>query len=119
MVVRVTGCSPGVFLQLSSVDGGCIQWLDLKPAPWASWELHATGGILASAYGSHGVAPPPQVKRQFLFPWTSCGLGTLRFELLTMALVLSCGCKTSDEALQLWLLDLGASPLGGVAKGLL
>ena len=76
MVVRVTGFSSGAFLQLPRVDGGCIQRLDLSPAPWASWELHATGGIFASAYGSHGVAPPPQVKRQFLFPWTSCGLWT-------------------------------------------
>ena len=104
MVVRVTGFSSGAFLQLSRVDGGCIQWLDLNPGPWASWELHATGGIFASAYGSHGVAPPPQVKRQFCFLGHLAGFGTLRFGLPTMGCIF---CDREQEKLSFAILLLG------------
>ena len=66
--------------------------MDLNPGPWASWELHATGGIFASAYGSHGVAPPPQVKRQFFVALDILrALGTMRFGLPTV------GCTFCDQ----------------------
>ena len=38
---------------------------------------------------------------------------------LQAVVVLGRGCKTSSEALQLLVLGLGASPLGGAALGLL
>ena len=88
MVVRFARFSFGAILQLSHVAGGCIYWLDLNPGPWP-WELHTTGGVVASAYGSHGVAPPPQVKRRFCFlVGHLASFGTLRFGLPTMGCIL-------------------------------